>query len=41
MATPTQGSTQKSGKPAFPPFEKEYFASQLIWLAIAFASFTC
>ena len=38
MATPTQGhgSTQASGKPAFPPFEKEHFASQLIWLAIAF-----
>lgn len=35
MATPTHG-TRASGKPAFPPFEKEHFASQLIWLALAF-----
>ena len=37
MATNT-ASTQAPGgaKPAFPPFQKETFASQLIWLALFF-----
>ncbi|MES1154959.1 MAG: F0F1 ATP synthase subunit B' [Pseudorhodoplanes sp.] len=37
MATNT-ASTQAHGgaKPAFPPFQKETFASQLIWLALFF-----
>ncbi len=37
MATPTQGTTGAPGTPPpFPPFQKEYFASQLFWLALAF-----
>jgi F-type H+-transporting ATPase subunit b len=37
MATAQNAHTQvPGGKPPFPPFEKETFASQLVWLAIAF-----
>ena len=32
----TTGSTESSGKKSFPPFEKEFFASQLVSFAIAF-----
>jgi F-type H+-transporting ATPase subunit b len=36
-ATPaTTQSTAAHGKPAFPPFQKEYFASQLVSFALAF-----
>jgi F-type H+-transporting ATPase subunit b len=36
-ATPaTTQSTQASGKPAFPPFQKETFASQLVSFGVAF-----
>jgi F-type H+-transporting ATPase subunit b len=34
--TTTTQSTGASGKPAFPPFQKEYFASQLVSFAVAF-----
>jgi len=33
---PTTGSTEAPGKPPFPPFQKETFASQLVSFAIAF-----
>lgn len=38
MASPTTGTQAPGGHgPApFPPFQKEYFASQLFWLALAF-----
>jgi len=36
-ATGTTAHTEAEGKPAFPPFEKETFASQLVSFAIAFA----
>lgn len=36
-ATGTTAHTEVEGKPAFPPFEKETFASQLVSFAIAFA----
>lgn len=38
MATNTATHTEAPGghKPAFPPFQKDTFASQLVWLAIAF-----
>jgi F-type H+-transporting ATPase subunit b len=32
----TTSSTQASGKPAFPPFQKESFASQLVSFGVAF-----
>jgi F-type H+-transporting ATPase subunit b len=32
----TQAHTEASGKAPFPPFHKETFASQLVWLAICF-----
>src|SRR5262245_365203 len=36
-ATPTTThSTEEHGKPGFPPFQKEHFASQLVSFAIAF-----
>jgi F-type H+-transporting ATPase subunit b len=35
-ATTTTSSTGASGKPAFPPFQKETFASQLVSFGIAF-----
>jgi F-type H+-transporting ATPase subunit b len=39
MAQPlvaTTGATASGAKPAFPPFQTETFASQLLWFAIAF-----
>jgi F-type H+-transporting ATPase subunit b len=36
QAATTTSSTEAHGKPAFPPFQKEYFASQLVSFAIAF-----
>jgi F-type H+-transporting ATPase subunit b len=38
MASPTTGTqaTGGHGPPPFPPFQKEHFASQLFWLALAF-----
>jgi F-type H+-transporting ATPase subunit b len=39
MAQPhvtTTGATPPGAKPAFPPFQTETFASQLLWLAITF-----
>lgn len=39
MATGSTGhTTAEGGKPPFPPFEKETFASQLVWLAIFFVA---
>lgn len=35
-ATTTTSSTEAHGKPAFPPFQKETFASQLVSFSIAF-----
>lgn len=34
--TTTTSSTEAPGKPPFPPFQSETFASQLFWFAIAF-----
>jgi F-type H+-transporting ATPase subunit b len=36
MATPTTGTEVPQGPGPFPPFQKETFASQLFWLALAF-----
>jgi len=36
MATPTTGTQAPGTPPPFPPFQKEHFASQLLWLALAF-----
>jgi F-type H+-transporting ATPase subunit b len=36
QAATTTSSTEAHGKPAFPPFQKEYFASQIVSFAIAF-----
>lgn len=36
MATPTTGTQTQGGPPPFPPFQKEHFASQLLWLGLAF-----
>lgn len=39
MATNTSTHTEvPHGKPGFPPFNKETFASQLVWLAITFVA---
>ena len=40
MATNTATHTEAPGghKPAFPPFQKDTFASQLVWLVIAFVA---
>jgi F-type H+-transporting ATPase subunit b len=38
MAEKTGAHTGASGKPAFPPFQSETFASQLVWLAITFVA---
>lgn len=40
MATKTATHTEAPGghKPDFPPFKKDTFASQLVWLAIAFVA---
>jgi F-type H+-transporting ATPase subunit b len=36
MATNAHTSVPGGGKPQFPPFNKEHFASQLVWFAIFF-----
>ena len=36
QAATTTSATEAHGKPAFPPFQKEYFASQIVSFAIAF-----
>jgi F-type H+-transporting ATPase subunit b len=36
MATPTTGTQAPGGPPPFPPFQRETFASQLMWLVLAF-----
>jgi F-type H+-transporting ATPase subunit b len=36
MATKSHTEVPSGAKPAFPPFQKETFASQLVWLAITF-----
>jgi F-type H+-transporting ATPase subunit b len=38
MAEKTGAHTGAEGKPAFPPFQSETFASQLVWLAITFVA---
>ena len=38
MATSAQTSVPGGPKPPFPPFNKETFASQLLWFAIAFVA---
>jgi F-type H+-transporting ATPase subunit b len=36
MATPTTGTAAPGGPGPFPPFQRETFASQLLWLALLF-----
>ena len=38
MATKTSTHTEVPSKGGFPPFQKETFASQLVWLAITFVA---
>jgi F-type H+-transporting ATPase subunit b len=38
MATKSHTEAPSGAKPAFPPFQKETFASQLVWLAITFVA---
>ena len=38
MATKSHTEAPSGAKPAFPPFAKETFASQLVWLAITFVA---
>ncbi len=38
MATSAHTTAPGGAKPPFPPFNKEYFASQAIWFAIAFVT---
>lgn len=38
MATNTHTEAHGGAKPGFPPFQKETFASQLIWLALFFVA---
>ncbi len=38
MATSAHTTAPGGAKPPFPPFNKEYFASQLVWFAIAFVA---
>jgi F-type H+-transporting ATPase subunit b len=38
MATKTSTHSEVPSKGAFPPFQKETFASQLVWLAITFVA---
>ena len=35
----TQGATEAAQETPFPPFNPEFFASQLLWLAICFVAF--
>jgi F-type H+-transporting ATPase subunit b len=37
MAEPTAHTEQPAGHRAFPPFQKDPFASQLVWLTVTFA----
>jgi F-type H+-transporting ATPase subunit b len=37
MAEPTAHTEAPAGHSAFPPFQKEHFPSQLLWLAVSFA----
>jgi F-type H+-transporting ATPase subunit b len=37
MAEPTAHTETPAGHSAFPPFQKEHFPSQLLWLAVSFA----
>ena len=36
MAEPTAHTEHPAGHGAFPPFQSEFFPSQLVWLAISF-----
>jgi F-type H+-transporting ATPase subunit b len=36
MAEPTAHTEQPAGHPAFPPFQSEFFPSQLVWLTVSF-----
>ena len=38
MATKSHTEVPSGGKPAFPPFAKETFASQILWLVITFVA---
>ena len=38
MATNTHTEVPGGGKPKFPPFNKEHFASQIVWFAIFFVA---
>ena len=38
MATSAHTTAPGGAKPPFPPFNKEYFASQAVWFAIAFVA---
>ena len=38
MATYTHTEVPSGGKPPFPPFQKETFASQIVWLVITFVA---
>jgi len=38
MATKSHTEVPSGGKPAFPPFAKETFASQILWLLITFVA---
>ena len=38
MATNTHTEHPSGGKPQFPPFNKETFASQLVWFVIFFVA---
>jgi F-type H+-transporting ATPase subunit b len=38
MATKSHTEVPAGGKPAFPPFAKETFASQIVWLVITFVA---
>jgi F-type H+-transporting ATPase subunit b len=37
MAEPTAHTEAPAGRSAFPPFQKEYFPSQVLWLTVSFA----
>src|SRR3954467_4239641 len=38
MATKSHPEAPSGAKPAFPPFQKETFASQIVWLAVTFVA---